>query len=85
MDLSQYVMGGFMVIGFVNLVDLAYRGQWESFIKGVVGILAGSIAGGFKMFGVPNLEVGILLGISVSGIYKIAQVIGVKPTGQPNV
>lgn len=83
MDLSQYVMGGFLVIGFVNITQFALDGNWKSFVKAVIGILAGGIAGYFKMFGVPSIEIGILLGFSVSGFYKSLQVLGVKPTGQP--
>ena len=78
-------MGGLMVLGFVNIVQFALDGNWKSFIKALTGILAGGIAGYFKMYGIPNLEIGILIGFSVSGFYKSLQVIGVKPTGQPNI
>lgn len=86
MDLQQYVMWGFLVIGFVNITQFALDGNWKSFIKALTGILVGSIAGYFKMFGIPSLEIGILLGISASGLFKIATKLGgtIQPT-QPNV
>lgn len=83
--MEQYVMAATALIGFVNIFNMALEGQWKSFGKATIGIILGGIFGYLKYFGLPGVEIGILLGISSSGLFKIAQVVGVKPTGQPNL
>jgi len=85
MDLEQYVMGGFVLIGLVNGLQFALDKKWDAFVRFMTAVIVGGMFGFFKMYGIPSLEVGLAIGVSSSGIYKIAQVLGVKPTGQPNI
>ena len=76
MKTEQYAVGAFVLIGLVNGIQLLAEKQYISFVKFVVAVVAGGIAGYFNAFGLPSLEIGIAVGVSSSGIYKISQKIG---------
>lgn len=83
--LQQFTVGSFVLIGLVNIVQMAFDRKWDSFVKALCAVIAGGIFGYLKFYGFPSIEVGIALGIGSSGVYKISQVIGVKTQGQPNI
>jgi len=75
MDLALYAMAGLIIIGLVNGIQFAFDKNWKSFTFFVVALIAGAIFGYLKWFGLPSIEIGIAVGLSSSGVYKIAQVI----------
>lgn len=83
--MENYVVAGTMLIGLVNVAQMVIDRKWNSFIKAMTAVIAGGVFGYLKFFGLPSIEIGIMVGLSSSGIFKVAQVLGVKPTGQPNV
>ena len=76
MDLATYAMAGFVLIGLVNGIQFAVEKNWESFIFFLVAVFAGTLFGFLGWFGLPNMEIGLAVGISSSGVYKVAQKIG---------
>jgi len=76
MDLSQYAMAGFVLIGLVNGIQFAFDKNWKSFVFFLVAVIAGTVFGVFGLFGIPSIEIGLAVGISSSGVYKVAQKLG---------
>lgn len=76
MDLQQFALGAFVLIGFVNGVQFALNKEWAAFIRFMTAVLVGGLVGYMKWFGLPSLEIGIAVGISSSGVYKVAQKLG---------
>jgi len=76
MNLEQYALAGFMLIGFVNGITFAIDRNWKSFILFMTAVLFGGLFGYLGWFGLPSLEIGLAVGLSSSGAYKIAQKIG---------
>jgi len=78
MDLQQYVMAGFILIGLVNGLQFAFDRDWYAFAKFIVAVVAGGVFGYLHWFGLPTLEIGLAVGISSSGAYKLAMKLGGK-------
>jgi len=76
MNLEQYVMGAFVLIGLVNGISFAIDRNWKSFISFSIAVVAGTVFGYLKWFGLPSAEIGLAVGISSSGAYKLATKIG---------
>lgn len=76
MDLTQYVAASFVLIGFVNGFQFAARREWNRFFFFLVAVTAGAVFGFNQWFGLPSTEIGIAVGVSSSGVYKVAQKIG---------
>lgn len=76
--LQQFVLGSFFLIGLVNIVNLALTGNWSSFIKAMFAVIAGGVLGALKFYNIPNIEIGLALGVASSGVYKGFQVSGGK-------
>lgn len=75
-QLEQFTLASFMLIGLVNGLQLALNREFKSFAMFMTAVVAGGVFGVLGMFGLPSLEMGLAVGISSSGIYKIAQKIG---------
>lgn len=78
MDITQFAMAAFVLIGLVNGIQFALDGDRPSFIKFMTAVVAGGVFGFLKWFGLPGLEIGLAVGISSSGVYKVAQKLGGK-------
>ena len=76
MDLSQYAMAGFVLIGLVNGIQFALEKNWKSFVFFGAAVIAGLVFGFLGWFGLPNMEIGLAVGLSSSGVYKVAQKLG---------
>lgn len=76
MNFEQFAMAGFVLIGLTNGVQMAINKDWGSFAKFMIAVIAGGIFGYLNMFGLPGLEMGLAVGVSSSGVYKIAQKLG---------
>lgn len=76
MNLEQYAMAAFVIIGLVNIVQLGLDRNWKSFAKALCAVFAATLFGLLKWFGLPSAEVGLAVGISSSGLYKVAQKLG---------
>lgn len=76
MDFTQFALAAFVIIGLVNGIQFAVKRQWESFVFFITAVVAGTVFGYLRWFGLPSLEVGLAVGISSSGVYKVAQKIG---------
>ena len=74
-ELDQYVMAAFVLIGLVNGIKLLENDK-KGFVYFLTAVIAGTIFGAFKLFGLPNAEVGLAIGISSSGVYKLSQKLG---------
>lgn len=75
-QLQQYVLAGFVLVGFVNGFQFAIDRNWKSFGMFMVAVIAGLVFGFLRWFGLPSTEIGLAVGIGSSGVYKIAQKIG---------
>lgn len=75
-DLTQFAFGTTVLIGLVNGVMFALDKNWRAFGLFVFAVAAGSALGFFHWYGIPSLEVGFALGVSSSGVYKVAQKLG---------
>lgn len=73
MDFTQYAMAAFVLIGLVNGVQFALNRDWRAFTYFLVALVAGAIFGFLGYFGLPSVEIGIAVGLSSSGVYKVAQ------------
>ena len=78
MDFSQFAMASFAIVGFINGVQFAVNKEWKSFIFFFTGVVAGVLFGYLGWFGLPSIEMGILIGLDASGLYKTSQVLGTK-------
>ena len=80
----ENVLAGTILIGFVNISQMAIDRKWDSLIKAMTALIAGALFGYLKFFGIPSVEMGIAIGISSSGVYKLFSQL--KPElGQPNL
>lgn len=76
MNFEQYAMAAFVIIGLVNIVDMGLKGDWKSFAKAMIAVIAATAFGYFRLFGLTGIEIGLAVGISSSGVYKVAQKLG---------
>lgn len=76
MDFSQFAMAAFVIIGLVNGIQFAMDKNWKSFGSFMIAVVSASIFGYLHWFGLPSLEIGVAIGISSSGVYKVAQKLG---------
>ena len=76
MDLTAFDLAAFVLIGLINGIQFALDKNWASFAKFMAAVIAGGVFGTLKWFGLPSTEIGIAVGISSSGVYKVAQKIG---------
>lgn len=78
MDLSQFPMAAFALIGLVNGVQFAVNREWKSFVFFSTAVAFGALFGFWGWFGIPSVEIGFALGLASSGVYKTGQIIGGK-------
>lgn len=76
MNLEQFALAGFVLIGLVNGLQFAFEQNWRSFALFVLAVVAGTLFGFLGWFGLPSAEIGLAVGISSSGVYKVAQKLG---------
>jgi hydrogenase/urease accessory protein HupE len=75
-ELEQYVLAGFVLIGLVNGIQFATNKEWKSLILFLTAVVAGTIFGAIGWFGLPNAEMGLAVGLASSGVFKTASKIG---------
>ena len=76
MNLENYVIAGFVLVGLVNGIQFLVNRNWKSFCLFLTAVIFGTIFGYLKWFGLPSAEIGLAVGLSSSGVYKISQKIG---------
>lgn len=76
MELQQFAAAAFVIIGLVNGVQFAMDKNWRSFTYFLVALFSGGVFGALQWFGLPSIEIGVGVGISSSGVYKVAQKLG---------
>ena len=76
MNFAEFAMASFVLIGLVNGLQFAVDKNWSSFGKFIAAVVAGAFFGYTQWFGLPNIEMGIAIGIASSGAYKVAQKFG---------
>lgn len=76
MNLEQYAMAAFVLIGLVNGIQFALNAEWKSFVMFLTAVVCGTLFGALHWFGLPTAEIGLAVGISSSGVYKVAQKLG---------
>lgn len=67
------IIGVGAIIGFVNMFGMGMDGNWKSFSKAFIGVVLGAIFGYLGYFGIKGVEMGLLVGLSASGFYKLTQ------------
>lgn len=75
-ELEQFALAAFVLIGLVNGVQFAINKEWKSFALFLTATIAGTVFGVINWFGLPSAEMGLAVGISSSGVYKVAKKIG---------
>lgn len=75
-DLAQFAMAAFVIIGLVNGIQFAFNRNWQAFVFFMTAVIAGTVFGFLKWFGLPSVEIGLAVGLSSSGLYKTGQLIG---------
>ena len=76
MDLTQFAFAATILIGLVNGIQLAINQDWKSFAMFCAAVVAGMLFGYLRWYGLPSIEVGLAVGLSSSGVYKIAKKLG---------
>lgn len=76
MEFQEFAMAAFVLIGLTNGLQMALNREWSSFAKFVIAVGAGALFGYLQWFGLPSMEIGLAVGISSSGVYKVAQKLG---------
>lgn len=71
MNFEAYALAGSILIGLVNGIDIAYNKDWKSLAKFILAIGLGMLFGYLNWFSLPSLEVGLAIGLSSSGVYKL--------------
>ena len=64
MDLTLYAIAVTAIIGLINGVQFAFNRNWRAFVYFILALVAGSIFGYLKWYGVPSIEIGFALGLS---------------------
>lgn len=67
------IIGIGAIIGFVNMFGMGMDGNIKSFGKAFIGVVLGAIFGYLGYFGIKGVEMGLLVGLSASGFYKLTQ------------
>jgi hypothetical protein len=76
MDLTQFAFGATILIGLVNGIQFAVNRDWRAFTLFLTAVISGAVFGYLGWFTIPSVEIGFALGISSSGVYKVAQKLG---------
>lgn len=84
MDFSQYVLLGLLLAGITELISRVRATDWWVVGTIVSCVVVGGLCGLLERFGVPSIEVGILVGFGTSGAFKLASVVGNKSTPAPS-
>lgn len=84
MDFEQYVQLGLVLAGITELISrLRARDLWVATTI-VTCAVVGAVCGALKLFGVPTVEVGVLVGFATSGALKGISMFGNKSTPAPS-
>lgn len=75
MDLGQFAVATTAIIGLVNGIQLLKTDRL-GFLYFLCAVVAGSVFGYLHWFGLPSIELGFAVGLSSSGVYKVAQKLG---------
>lgn len=78
MDLGQYAMGATMLIGLVNVINLAINQNWKGFALAMTAVVGGLVFGFLGWFTIPSPEIGLALALGSSGVYELFQRAGGK-------
>lgn len=78
MDVSQYVVGAAALIGLINGFRLLSQKDKTPFFYFLGAVVGGALLGYVRYFGIPSVEIGLLVGLSSSGFYRVGQVAGGK-------
>lgn len=76
MDLTQFALAIFVIIGLVNGIQFAFNRNWQAFVFFITAVISGAVFGYLGWFGLPSMQIGLAVGISSSGVYKAGQLIG---------
>lgn len=84
MDLSQYVMLGTVLAGVTELLNRLRARDFWVVVTIVTCVVVGAVCGVLNLFGVPSLEVGVLVGFGTSGALKAVSMLGQKSVPTPS-
>lgn len=77
-DITQYLVATAALIGLVNGLAFAFERNWRAFTLFLIAVIGGAVFGFLQWFSLPSIEIGLLVGLNSSGVYKVAQKLGGK-------
>lgn len=73
--MEQYVIAGGAIIGILNGASLFRKADKTGFIFFCLAVALGLAFGYLKWFGLPTPEVGLLVALNSSAVYKLVQLV----------
>lgn len=73
-DLTQFAVAASVIIGLVNGFRLLETNR-KAFLYFIGAVVAGVVFGYFHWFGLPSVEVGLVVALGSSGLYRVGQVV----------
>lgn len=82
-DLVSMATAVAVIIGIVNGVQLVFKNnpKWTNivgFVSFVIALVLGIVFGYFQWFGLASVQIGLIAGLSSSGLFKLSQNLGGK-------
>lgn len=78
MEIESYAVAAAAIVGLVNGFRLAGDRDFKGFVFFALAMAAGLFFGNIHWFGLPNMEVGLLVALASSGLYRVGQLVGGK-------
>lgn len=75
LDLTQFALAVTVIIGLVNIAQFGFNRNYKALAFAGIAVAAGTLFGFLHWYGIPSTELGLAIGVSSSGVYKIAQII----------
>lgn len=71
----EVIEAGLIIIGIINGVKLAELKDKKPFYYFLLALGLGVAFGAMHLFGVANIEAGLVLALQSSGLYKLVQIV----------
>jgi len=75
MDVAQYAVAIAAIIGLVNGFRLLGEKDYKGFAYFALAMAAGLFFGYIQWFTLPSMEIGLLVALASSGLYRTGQVV----------
>lgn len=78
MEIEQYAVAAAAIVGLVNGFRLIGDKDYKGFVFFALALASGLFFGHIHWFGLPSMEVGLLVALASSGLYRVGQLVGGK-------